>query len=210
MKMNHTPKFIVFEGIDGAGKTTQILKLRDRLASNDVKCITTAEPTDSELGKRIRKILAGEIKVSDDELALLFAKDREYHNTSNDGIEKTLSSGVTVISDRYYYSSLAYQGASIGLDRVMSLNIGNKNIRRPDLCIFLDLTPEQSLSRIGKRDGDSREIFENKEILSRTRDKFYEVFDVLEGLGERIVKIDASRTVDEVAEDIAKAVEGLF
>lgn len=208
--MNCTPKFIVFEGIDGAGKTTQIVRLSEYLASKGISCITTAEPTDSEGGRHIRRILSGEISATNEELATLFAKDREYHNTCVGGIEQTLSDGVTVISDRYYYSSLAYQGADVGLDKVMALNIGNPHIRRPDLCIFLDLTPEQSLERIGVRDGEAREIFENTDTLRRTRAKFYEVFDILEARGEKIVKIDASRSIDEIARDIAQAVDGLF
>ena len=110
-----TAKFIVFEGIDGAGKTTQIKLLQKALGERGIECVTTAEPTDMPSGKKIREALSGRVKVTCAQMADMFASDRVIHNKDKEhGIDATLETGKTVISDRYYYSSLAYQGAEIG------------------------------------------------------------------------------------------------
>jgi dTMP kinase len=202
-----SPKFIVFEGIDGAGKTTQIKLLCSALESLGIKCKTTVEPTELPSGRLLRRALSGELKKTPIEMAEMFAADRVLHNTDpEEGISRMLADGYTVISDRYYYSSLAYQGAALGYDTVARLNLENKDIRRPDICIFLDLTPEKSLERIGGR-GESKEIYENFDYLTRTRAMFFDVFEKLRQNGENIVVIDASGTVDEVAKAVLGAVE---
>lgn len=203
-----SPKFIVFEGIDGAGKTTQIKLLCSALESLGIKCKTTVEPTELPSGRLLRRALSGELKKTPIEMAEMFAADRVLHNTDpEEGISRMLADGYTVISDRYYYSSLAYQGAALGYDTVARLNLENKDIRRPDICIFLDLTPEKSLERIGGR-GESKEIYENFDYLTRTRAMFFDVFEKLRQNGENIVVIDASGTVDEVAKAVLGAVCG--
>ena len=209
-KQKHRAKFIVFEGIDGAGKTTQIKYLQAALSNMGIPVSVSAEPTGSMTGTAIRKALSGEISRTQEQLAELFALDRIKHNTDkSSGIIKTLSDGVSVISDRYYYSSMAYQGAEIGIDKVISLNLNNPKITRPDICIFLDLTPEQSMERI-LRAREKREIFETHEILKRTRDMFMTVFEHMSKLGDNIVKIDASRNVEEVSDDILSTVLIMF
>ena len=176
--MDHSPKFIVFEGIDGAGKTTQIKLLARALESRGIKCSVSAEPTTMPSGKLIRRALSGEFPVTCMEMAEMFATDRVNHNKDeNEGIDKLLSDGITVISDRYYYSSLAYQGAELGFETVAKLNLDNPDIRTPDLCVFLDLTPESSLKRIGARADVPHEIYENYEYLEKTRKMFFDVFD---------------------------------
>lgn len=202
----NSPKFIVFEGIDGAGKTTQIKLLCAALESRGIKCKTTVEPTELPSGRLLRRALSGELKKTPLEMAEMFAADRVLHNTDPEqGIARMLADGDTVISDRYYYSSLAYQGAALGYDTVARLNLENKDIRRPDICIFLDLTPEKSLERIGGR-GESKEIYENFDYLTRTRAMFFDVFEKLRQNGENIVIIDASGSVDEVAAAVLEAV----
>ena len=199
-------KFIVFEGIDGAGKTTQINLLCAALEERGLRCMITAEPTDMPSGKKIREALSGKLKTTPLEMAEMFACDRAIHNTHpEEGINKALSDGVVVISDRYYYSSLAYQGAALGYDTVAALNLDNESIRTPDKCIFLDLTPEKSLERIGKR-GEATEIYENFEYLTRTRTMFFDVFERLRARGENIAVIDASGSVSEVSERVLEAV----
>lgn len=203
-------KFIVFEGIDGAGKSTQIRLLGEYLESVGIKTAISAEPTTYPTGRAIRDVLSGKVKVTDDELAVMFATDRANHNTNPDnGIASCLSSGVTVISDRYYYSSMAYQGVQIGLERVMQLNLENPDIRRPDLCIFLDLTPEDSLARINAREGES-EIFETYEYLEKTRNTFYNVINLMRERGENIVCIDASSTIEEISRAVIAAASTLW
>lgn len=204
--MNTNAKFIVFEGIDGAGKTTQIQLLASALEARGIKTNVSAEPTKLPIGVKIREKLSGRVESTPIEMAELFAADRAMHNTHPElGINKLLSDGVTAISDRYYYSSMAYQGAYIGLPKVMELNLGNPDIRHPDLCIFLDLTPEKSLERINAAGRETTEIYETYEILEQTRNKFFDILNKMEELGDRIVKIDASGSIEEVAEKILAA-----
>ena len=204
-------KFIVFEGIDGAGKTTQINLLAEALRERGIECSVSAEPTTLPSGKLLRRALSGELPVTAMEMAEMFARDRVNHNVDAEvGIEKQLSDGVTVISDRYYYSSLAYQGAELGYDVVARLNLENPDIRTPDLCVFLDLTPDKSLERIGARADVPHEIYENYEYLDKTRKMFFDVFERLLQRGERIVLIDASGTVEDIAKAILGAVLEIF
>ena len=204
-------KFIVFEGIDGAGKTTQIKLLRDALVSRGIDCYITAEPTDMPSGKKIREALSGRVPVTTAQMADMFATDRVIHNKdAEQGIDVTLERGVTVISDRYYYSSLAYQGAELGYEHVAKLNLENPDIRTPDMCIFLDLSPEKSLERIGKRADTPTEIYENYDYLEKTRRMFFDVFDKLRARGEKIEIIDASGSAEEISEVILARVLPLF
>ncbi len=206
-----TPKFIVFEGIDGAGKTTQIKLLCEALRERGIESYITAEPTDMPSGKIIREALAGRLSATTAEMAEMFVRDREIHNTDSEkGIVPRLEQGVTVISDRYYYSSLAYQGAELGFDRVAALNLDNPSIRTPDICIFLDLSPEKSLERIGKRADTPTEIYENYDYLEKTRRMFFDVFEKLRARGERIEIIDASGSADEISEAILEKILPLF
>jgi dTMP kinase len=206
-----TSKFIVFEGIDGAGKTTQIKLLKQSLAERGIECVTTAEPTEMPSGKKIREALSGRVKVTCAEMADMFATDRVIHNNDKEqGIDVTLDKGLTVISDRYYYSSLAYQGAELGYERVAALNLDNPSIRTPDICVFLDLTPDKSLERIGKRADTPTEIYENYDYLEKTRRMFFDVFERLRKRGENIAIIDASGTPEEIAKMIFDRVSPLF
>lgn len=206
-----TPKFIVFEGIDGAGKTTQIKLLAESLKSKGIDCYITAEPTDMPSGKIIREALSGRLPVTCSEMADMFVRDRMIHNKDEEkGIDPHLERGITVISDRYYYSSLAYQGAELGYDKVAALNLDNPEIRTPDICVFLDLTPEKSLERIGKRADTPTEIYENYDYLEKTRRMFFDVFEKLEKRGENIAIIDASGSPEEIAEKIIDRVLPLF
>ena len=208
--MNQTPKFIVFEGIDGAGKTTQISRLCQALEKKEIPYMTTLEPTNLPSGKLLRRALSGETPKTALEMAEMFVTDRKIHNTHpTEGINVTLEKGISVISDRYYYSSLAYQGAALGYDVVAKMNLDEPSIRRPDLCVFLDLTPEQSLARIGSR-GEKTEIYENLDYLTRTRAMFFDVFERLRQRGERIAVIDASGSVEEVSDKVISAVLDIY
>ena len=202
-------RFIVFEGIDGAGKTTQIDLLEKELKGIGRRVYRTAEPTESVTGGMLRDALAGISKRTACEMAALFTLDRIFHNVNPvHGIEKMLNDGVDVICDRYYYSTLAYQGSEIEGDWALDMNLNCPEIRRPDVCLFLDLTPEQSMERISKG-RVTQEIYETREKLEQVRNKFYHVFDRM-GEGERIVIINASRSIEEIAEDIFAAVKALY
>lgn len=209
--MSNIPRFIVFEGLDGAGKTTQINLLAKHLEGLGEKVVLTAEPTAYESGRALRAALSGKVKKTPCEMAVMFTEDRIAHNQNEeDGIERLLKDGYTVISDRYYYSSLAYQGSITDYKWVAELNLDCPEIRKPDLCIFLDLSPEESMKRItaNRKEGEI-EIYETLDQLTRIRETFLFVFDQLKGdekRGERIRFIDASGTIEEVAERIRAAV----
>jgi len=173
-------RFIVFEGIDGSGKSTQIDLLAKKLESEGRKVFRTAEPTQYTTGGLIRDALAGNYKRTPEELAAMFLSDRIAHNVNpNDGIIKCIESGIDVISDRYYYSSFAYQGMDSKLDWVMKMNLDCPTVTKPDICFFIDVPSEICFERMGSS-RVSKEIFEqNTQILDRIRKKYLDVFDLL-------------------------------
>ena len=198
--------FIVLEGIDGAGKTTQAELLYTHLLSLGRKVVRTAEPTALPSGVELRRALRGEIKKSECEMATMFVLDRIAHNIDEkDGIKALTDSGIDVICDRYYYSTLAYQGHSTDYEWVKAMNLSCPEISRPDVCIYLDLTPTQSLERIS-RGRDSVEIYENEETLSAVRAAFMKVFDDI-GNRDNIKIVNAYRTPDEISREIFSIVD---
>ena len=158
--------YIVFEGIDGAGKTTQIKLLKDWLVNNGFQVETVVEPTDSDIGKLIRKLLQDENATSEymqKTLGLLFAADRTL--LMND-IESFQKENKVVISDRSFYSSLVYQEPADWIEEI------NKFVKIPDMVILLDLDLKTSVSRT-----EGRDEFENEEFLSSVKDKYLELAD---------------------------------
>ena len=196
-------KLIVFEGIDGCGKSTQIDMLAKALRARGRRVQVTAEPTATDTGKMLREALSGKVRRTPYEMAALFTLDRIVHNVAPDGIEVMLHAGADVLSDRYYYSSLAYQGSLCDYEWVKDMNVRCPAIRRPDLCIFLDIPPKEALERIGRR-GEAKEIYEKEETLTLFRATFLRVFETL---GDRVAVIDASGTPEEVAARVLAAVE---
>ena len=202
-------KFIVFEGIDGSGKTTQARMLAEYLEKNGRKPSLTAEPTTLPTGLALREALGGKIKRTECQMAVMFVDDRIAHNVHpTEGIAALLDSGVDVISDRYYYSTLAYQGQSTDYEWVKGMNINCPEIKKPDLCIYIDLLPEQSLERISKG-RDSVEIYENLDTLTKVREKFLAVISDLKDT-ENIHIIDGYRPLEEIFADIRREVEILL
>ena len=201
-------RFIVFEGIDGAGKSTQIDLLAKHLRAQGRTVYCTAEPTESVTGGLLRDALGGVSKRSACEMAALFVLDRIFHNVNPvNGIEKMLADGVDVICDRYYYSSLAYQGSETDEDWVREINLHCPEIRTPDACIFLDLTPEQSMARInGNR--VTHEIYENTERLTKVRAQFYRVFEALKDT-DRIYIVNAAGSIEEIQGKIREIVSNI-
>jgi dTMP kinase len=201
-------RFIVFEGIDGSGKTTQVQLLANFLRSKGIETVITAEPTDLPTGRELRAALSGKEKKSECEMAALFVLDRIAHNNDKkNGIRALIEKGAYVICDRYYYSTLAYQGMSTDYAWVKEMNLSCPDIIKPDLCIYLDLLPEQSLERI-IRGRESTEIYETEEILARARNTFMTVINDLKDT-DKIAVIDAYRTIEEISEDIKRAVREL-
>ena len=207
--MENRGLFIVFEGIDGSGKTTQVKMLSEQLEAMGRKTHITAEPTTLPTGKALREALGGRVPKSECEMAVMFVEDRIAHNiTAEVGIDALLAAGVDVICDRYYYSSLAYQGQATDYQWVKKMNIDCPQIRRPDVCIYIDLLPEQSLERISKG-RDSVEIYENVDTLTRVRNQFLSVIEDL-AVTDNIHVVNGYRTPDEVSADICAIVKDMI
>ena len=200
-------RFIVFEGIDGAGKTTQINLLAERLRAEGRRVMVTAEPTVSVTGGLLRDALGGISTRTAGEMAALFVLDRIFHNVNPvSGIEKMLADGVDVICDRYYYSSLAYQGSLCDYEWVKHMNVGCAEIRRPDLCVFLDLAPKDAIARITAR-GEATEIYEKEDTLSLFRDTFHRVFASLE---DRVAIVNAAPAPEVIGAEVLAAVKQIL
>jgi dTMP kinase len=193
--------FIAFEGIDGSGKSTQVKLLKTKLEEAGLKVYTTAEPTESPIGKMIRDIFTHKMEADHRVIAGLFVADRLDHllNKTN-GIIKMLEDGYTVITDRYYLSSYAYQSTHMDLNWVIQANSLSANLLRPDLNIFIDITPEQSIERI-KKGRDSVELYETLENLQNVRDKYFEVMDLLQS-EEKVFLTNGDRTPETISNEI--------
>ena len=191
-------KFIVIEGLDGCGKSTQLRLIKEGLEQYGKRVYLTAEPTNYETGEYIRRILS-ESLVKDMYLqAALFLADRLEHITHPEfGIEKYLSDGYTVVCDRYYYSSFAYQGTASDIDWVMRTNLECERVLKPDLCIFLDVNPDTCKSRIDEV-RDRPELYEKDvEKMRQIRDNFLRVFDRLRD-SHNIYIIDANAGLSSI------------
>lgn len=184
---------IAVEGIDGAGKTVNSRWLVRRLRACGYRAVYTREPTDGPVGRLLRRMLRrGSTGPEMD--ALLFAADRLHHVRRF--LEPRLSMGYVVVSDRYLFSSIAYQGALTG-DRAW-VELLNRFCPEPDLAIYLDVDPDTGLRR--KR-GPRMRAFEDVSVLQRVRSVYLEL--CREG---RMVRIPAERELGEVRADIARAV----
>lgn len=195
--MSARGKLIAFEGIDGAGKSTQIQRLAARLDAAGHPVTTTREPTDGPWGKKIRSSAETGRMSPADELAA-FIEDRRQH--VRELIEPSLDAGRTVLIDRYYFSTVAYQGAR-GLEPT-ELLAANAFAPAPDLLLLFDLPPRVSLERVRSR-GGGVDLFEREDELTRVR----EIFLSLEAPGR--VVLDALRGEDEIEREIWQHVEPL-
>lgn len=193
--------FIAFEGIDGSGKSTQVKLLTDNLKKAGHKVHSTFEPTDGPIGAVIRNIFNHRIEADHRTIAGLFVADRLDHllNKTN-GILKKLEDGYTVITDRYYFSSYAYHGAHMSLDWVIEANSLSADLLRPNLNIYIDISPEISMKRLNSG-RNSMELYETIENLRIVRDKYLEAMEQLK-FKENIFMTDGNRSPELIAADI--------
>ena len=196
--MNKTQgKFIVFEGIDGSGKTTQVKRLADRLIKEKKKVYKTFEPTDGSVGLLIREIMANKIKADNKTIALLFAADRIEHVVNNtNGIIKILKEGINVISDRYYFSSYAYHSPYMDTEQIIRANTVSAQLLRPDINIFIDIEPQTAFNRLQKKESPL-ELYEDIDNLQKVRKFYFKAFDKLKDK-ENILIIDGNNTPDNI------------
>ena len=199
--MQKKGKFIVFEGIDGSGKTTQIQLLAKRMKECGETVAVTCEPSDGAIGVLLRQVLAGKVQTNDEAIAALFLADRMDHiRREEDGLLAMLEKGITVLCDRYYFSSYAYHSVTMDMDWVIAANSIAADRLRPDATFFLDISVEESYARITQNRGEL-ELFEKKERLEVTREKYLEAFE-RQRTKEKIIVVDASRSQDAIAEEI--------
>lgn len=193
--------FIVIEGIDGSGKSTQASLLHETFTEKGAPARLLAEPSNGKWGREIRRILGGEKTPPAEELLTLFIKDRQDDVTRN--INPAFDKGETVIMDRYFYSNAAYQGA-MGLDyrKILYAN-RDRNFPLPDHVFFIDIPVADALARIAGRNRDGkRDIFEKEAFLEKVRKIF------LAMKSEGIVIIDGRGTSHEIHESIMKHLTG--
>jgi len=198
IKSNYIGKFIVVEGLDGSGKSSQVDLVVDLLKKSGKEVILTKEPTmDSEAGRKIKQALRKEIVVEPMELQKLYVQDRKEHLENK--VIPALKEGKFVVSSRYAFSTFAY-GYSDGLnvDELVEMNEG---FLLPDLTVIVDVDPESCVKRIEGR-GEPKELFEQKEKLTRVN----EIYKRLPAMFDNVVIINGERPISEVFEDIKKEI----
>lgn len=198
-------KFIVFEGIDGSGTTTQAGMLHEYLVGRGVSGSLTREPTDAPVGRFIREALSGVVTTPDGQpfapsesvLCLLFAADRIDHSQV---IEEMRVQGIHMISDRYIMSSIAYQSCDpdISADRVIEVN---RDCAVPDMTFFLRVGVDDCLRRLEGR-SDSPTMYEKKDLLNAIDRNYRAVRPIYEQHFGRVIEIDGTEAPEQVHEQI--------
>jgi len=198
-------RLIVIEGLDGAGTTTQVRRLVEHLNARGQRAHATREPSDGPVGRLIREMLTGGHAIAGQALSqstfgLLFAADRLDHLQRE--VEPELAAGVWVVSDRWYHSSLAYQGTGADRDWIAMLNA---RARKPDITVFLKVRPEVAAERRVAA-GRTQELFEDLQMQREVDAGYRATIDELSAQGERIVIVEGEQSEDDVFVEVVRAV----
>ena len=183
---------IVFEGIDGSGKSTQAEILLERLQEEDFDAVYFREPSKGKWGRKIKKKALHPDSLSPEEELDLFQKDRRENVEKN--LKPALKKKKIVILDRYYYSTIAYQGAK-GIDEKLIRRMNEEFVVEPDLVFIFDIDPKKGLERIENRKKKDK-LFERENYLVKVR-KIFRSFK-----GEKFVHIDALQSKEEISKEI--------
>ncbi len=183
---------IVIEGIDGAGKTTQAKALKKRLRLKSFDAVYFREPTKGKWGRKIKRKARRPDSISPSEELYLFIQDRRENVEKN--LKPALLEKKIVILDRYYFSTIAYQGAR-GLDTEMIRRMNEEFVIKPDLVFILDLEAKKGLERISKRLAKDL-LFEQEEYLKKVREIFKGFKD------DNVFHIDGSKICEEITQEI--------
>lgn len=194
-------RFVAIEGLDGAGTTTQLDLVTGALRAMGVECHPTREPTDGRYGRETRLALRREVTVHPLTLALLFAADRNEHLWEpTQGIRARLARGQTVITDRYLFSSLAYQSLDTPFEQVRAINAA---FPVPRDVVFVDTPLEICQARLRERRQD--ELFDDEPLQRAVLEGYRRALASYEGSGMRVHRIDGARTPKEICGDICRA-----
>lgn len=189
LRRKNGAKFIVFDSLDGAGNSTQVKLLADYLNKKGEKTHITKEPTSNLIGGLIKSQLTGDWKSSPECLQLLFSADRAYHLEKE--VTPLIKKGVNVISDRYFFSTIAYGAAEISdIDWLIEIN---KKFLFPDITFFLKVSPRVCIERI-KKDRFEITLFEKEKILK----KVWKNYEILAKKFQNIYVIDGEKPIKEV------------
>jgi dTMP kinase len=187
-------KFVVLEGLDGSGTTTQLNRLSSYCLENGIDSIRTFEPSDGFIGLAARAVLEKREKVDPLTLAQLFAADRREHVKM---MNEQLENGKWVFCDRYLFSSLAYQSLHLDFETVLDLN---KEFPLPGYCIYLECSVETSSSRRDKR--ESIDLFEKEALQKQVMSLYERAFTTFYPEGKGFYKINGETGADEVFQEI--------
>jgi dTMP kinase len=199
--------FITFEGIDGVGKSTQLDLLQQWLIAAGHDVVRTLEPGGTELGKEIRHLLLhrkGDVAPRSE--ALLYAADRAHHVATV--VRPALAAGKVVLSDRYFDSSVAYQGAAreLDVDQVREISLWAVDNLLPDLTILLDLSAEQAIHRRNKTGVEPDRLEQEKvDFFDRAREQYLKL-----AVEPRFLIVDANLSVDEIQAQVRARVAELI
>lgn len=204
--MSILKNFVVFEGGDGSGTTTQMKKLKEKFSAESglPALFGTYEPTDGPVGRLIRQGLKGKIPFKNETVACLFAADRNDHIYGPLGIAERCGRGELVVCDRYVLSSLVYQGITCGEELPEILN---RQFPMPELTIFFDIDPETAQKRIENR--RQKEIYEAADFQVKVCERYRTLLPRFKTAGSKTVIIDACKPVDEVAGEVWRAIKKL-
>ncbi len=201
--------FIVFEGIDSSGKTTQAELLKKYFLTTKEQAVISPEPSSGIIGNLIRQALKQRIVFSkdqhlfDQQMAYLFAADRHDHLYNDvDGVFKLIEDNYHVISTRYYFSSLAYNCETI--EQYNFIKKLNDRFPNPDLTIYLDIPIEVSLSRLQER--SLQEIYETKTKLTKVREQYQQIFAEYDG---NAIAIDGTQDQQQIHRQIVNSVQAI-
>jgi len=193
IKNRYKGKFIVFDSLDGSGNSTQVRLLSDYLNKKGRKTHITKEPTSYLIGGLIKSQLSHDWKSSAECLQLLFCADRAYHLDKE--VIPLLKKGINVISDRYFFSTMAYGNLDIkDLEWLIELN---KKFIMPDLTFFLKVSPHVCIERI-KRDRFETTLFEREEVLRKVWDNY----EKLAKMFENIYVLDGEAPIEDISEKV--------
>ncbi len=192
---------IVFEGLDGCGKSTQLRRAAEALGERGIEPVVTREPTDGPWGRKIREMARSGKRVAPETELAWFFEDRREH--MREIVEPAIEAGRLVLSDRSYLSTVAYQGAR-GLDQEKILRESESEFLRPDLVLLFEISAREGLARVAARGGESEPVFENLEFLERVSLVFASL--KVDGLE----RINASRSEGEIAEDVVAILDRIL